>query len=85
MDSGGDLGDFFGFGDRSGRNRPATAGERVVLVFLARLAALLLAIVGFVGAWWIEDADRATGFLVVGAIGTSGWLLLWVARRLELL
>ncbi len=85
MDSGGDFGDLFGIGDRSGRHRPTTAGERVVLFGLARLAALFLAIAGFAGAWWIEDADRVKGFLVVGTIGVVGWLVLWAARRLDLI
>ncbi len=81
-----DFGGFDSFGgDKPGGHRPATVGERAVILWLARLAALMLAVVGFGGALLITDPDRFRAFLVVGSLGIFGLLILWAARRLDLI
>lgn len=83
---GGDCGGFDGIfgGDKPGGHRPTTAGERVVILWLSRMASLLLAIGGFAGALFIDDPERFRACLVVGTLGVVGLLILWVARRLGL-
>ncbi len=81
-----DFGGFDSFGgSKPGGHRPATVGERAVVVWLARLAALLLTAVGFGGALLINDPDRFRAFLVVGCLGVISLLILWIARRLDLI
>ena len=81
-----DFGGFDSFGgDKPGGHRPATAGERAVLLWLARLAALLLTITGFTVATFIADAERFRAFLAIGCLGVLGLLVLYVAQRLELI
>lgn len=82
-------GDFGGFdvffgGEGSGRHRPTTAGERVVILWLSRMACLLLIVGGFAGALFIDDPERFHAFLVIGTLGVVGLLILWVVRRLGL-
>jgi len=84
MDFGGDFGNFFG-GDKPGGHRPTTAGERVVILWLARLAALLMMVAGFGGALFINDPDRFRAFLVVGSLGVLSLLILWIVRRMDLI
>jgi len=81
-----DFGGFDSFGGgKPGGHRPATVGERAVVLWRARFAALLLAAVGFGGALLITDPDRFRAFLVIGSLGVFSLLILWAARRLDLI
>lgn len=81
-----DFGGFDSFGgDKPGGHRITTTGERAVILWLARLAALMLTAVGFGGALLISDPDRFRAFLVVGSLGVLSLLILWTARRLDLI
>lgn len=81
-----DFGGFDSFGgDKPGGHRPTTVGERAVVLWLVRLAALALTAVGFIGAPFISDPERFRAFLVVGSLGVFGLLILWLARRLGLI
>ena len=84
---GGDFGGFDGFfgGEGSGRHRPTTAGERTVIVWLSKLASLLLMAVGIIGALMTDDSESIGGFLVIGGIGVLGFIVLWAARRFDLI
>jgi hypothetical protein len=84
MDLGGDFGGFFGSENKPGGRQPTTAGERAVIGWCARLASLLLVAVGFGGAPFISDPDRAQSFLIVGLLGITCLLVLWILRRFEL-
>jgi hypothetical protein len=48
------------------------------------MACLLLTIGGFAGALFIEDPERFRSFLVIGALGVVGLIVLWIARRVGL-